>query len=181
MPQDWDEHASWVALLNDDDDTAPGDRATLVDRLAPAFAAHHRQGKEYIKHTLIPVVEHTIHLHDAIHDDIFPRRTRAIALLDSATLRFENAARRDMISAQTRSLDALFATLDDLVRQSDLLFHTFKTSMHEHVQHLRRCTDQMPVDAERLIASLDNKAKHLGAEDRAKAKENLLRGILEKY
>lgn len=39
----------------------------------------------------------------------------------------------------------------------------------------------MPVDAERLISSLDKKAKHLGAEDRAKAKENLLRGILEKY
>jgi hypothetical protein len=39
----------------------------------------------------------------------------------------------------------------------------------------------MPVDAERLRASLDKKAKHLGAEDHAKAKENLLRGILEKY
>ncbi|KAF8559662.1 hypothetical protein OG21DRAFT_1480408 [Imleria badia] len=195
MPDDdWDD---WIALLHDDDDTELVDKTRLVDRLGPPFAAHHRHGKDLVKHAFIPVVHHTRQLHDAIQDDIFPRRAHGLALLDEASLRVENAARRDMNAAETHALDALFSTLDDLVRQSDLLFQTFKTAMHEHgtpipvlrshltplppVQRLRRCTDQMPVDAERLIATLDKKARHLGAEDHAKAKENLLRGILEKY
>ncbi|KAG8217598.1 hypothetical protein J3R82DRAFT_5749 [Butyriboletus roseoflavus] len=98
---DWDEHTSWVALLDDEDDLTPVDRTSLVDRLGPVFAAHNRQGKEYIKHAFIPVLKHTKQLHDAIHNDIFPRRTHGLALFDDATLRFESAARRDMNAAQT--------------------------------------------------------------------------------
>ncbi|KAN0077201.1 hypothetical protein V8E55_011056 [Tylopilus felleus] len=186
MPDDIDWH-ELIALLDDDKNIDLVDRTTPVDRLGPAFAHHSRQGKDYVKHALIPVVQHTVQLHDAIHDDIFPRRSHGLALLRDATLQFDDAARRDMNAAQTvcddtkHSLDTLFATLDDLLRESNLLFQTFKTGMYDHVQRLRRCTDQMPVDAERLVASLDKKAKHLGAEDHAKAKENLLRGILEKY
>ncbi|KAG6376232.1 hypothetical protein JVT61DRAFT_2207 [Boletus reticuloceps] len=183
---DDDDYSDLLALL-DHDDTASIDRTAPIDRLGPAFAAHRRHGIDHIKHAFIPIVHHTKQLHDAIRDDIFPMRTLTLARLDEATLHFENAARRDMHAAQSayddskRALDALFSTLDDLVCQSDHLFQTFETSMLEHVQRLRHCADQMPVDAERLITSLDNKAKHLGAQDHAKAKENLLRGILEKY
>ncbi|KAG9318570.1 hypothetical protein JVU11DRAFT_662 [Chiua virens] len=183
---DWDEHTSWIALLHDDD-VSPVDRTSLVERLGPAFAAHNRQGKEYIRNTFIPVVQHTKQLHDAIRNDVFPRRTQGLARFDDATCRFENTARRDMDATEAvyeetkRSLDALFSSLDDLVRQNDTTLETFKTTMREHVERRRRCVDQISADAERLIASLDKKAKHLGAEDHAKAKENLLRGILEKY
>ncbi|KAH0830652.1 hypothetical protein J3R83DRAFT_2107 [Lanmaoa asiatica] len=98
---DWDERTSWIALLDDDDDLVPLDRTSLVDRLGPAFAAHHRQGKEYIKHAFIPVVQHTKQFHDAIHNDIFPRRTQGLAILDDATFRYEGATHRDMNATQT--------------------------------------------------------------------------------
>lgn len=84
-----------------DDDTTLVDRTALVDRLAPAFAAHHRTGKEFIRHAFIPVLHHTQQLHDAIHHDVFPRRAHGLTRLDHASLRFENAARRDMTAAQS--------------------------------------------------------------------------------
>lgn len=49
------------------------------------------------------------------------------------------------------------------------------------MRQLRQRAAELHDDVERLISILDKKARQLGAEDDAKAKEKLLRGILEKY
>ncbi|KAF9227824.1 hypothetical protein BS17DRAFT_877922 [Gyrodon lividus] len=174
----WDEETTLIALLDDHDHPGHDDKTAIVDRLAPAFAAYRQVGNGYIKQTLIPVIQRTKQVHDAIDADIFIRRLQGLALFDEKSRQFEDVARREY---DVKSLEALFVNLEDLTKESDTLFQEFKARMDKNVHHLRQCADQLPGDVERLISKLDKKAKHLGAEDHAKAKEKLLRGILEKY
>ncbi|KIJ69073.1 hypothetical protein HYDPIDRAFT_36167 [Hydnomerulius pinastri MD-312] len=183
----WDEETTLIALLDDHDEPGHDDKTSIVDRLGPAFAAHAQGGKEYIKQTLIPVIQRTRHVHDIIDEDITVRHLQGLSLFDKSSRRLEDAARREYDAVQTayaetkKSLEALFSSLQDLTNESDALFHEFKAAMEKHVQRMRQCAEQLPGDVERLISKLDKKAKHLGAEDHAKAKERLLRGILDKY
>lgn len=49
------------------------------------------------------------------------------------------------------------------------------------MQQLRQLAFELPGGLEDLVSTLEANAVHLAAEDHAKAKEKLLRGILEKY
>jgi hypothetical protein len=49
------------------------------------------------------------------------------------------------------------------------------------VQRLGGYSRSVPGDVEKLICGLDQTTKSVAAEDHAKAKEKLLRGILDRY
>jgi hypothetical protein len=49
------------------------------------------------------------------------------------------------------------------------------------VQRLGDYSKLVPGDVEKLICRLDQTARSVAAEDHAKAKEKLLRGILDRY
>ncbi|KIL00926.1 hypothetical protein PAXRUDRAFT_357778 [Paxillus rubicundulus Ve08.2h10] len=184
---DWDEETTLIALLDDHDHPGHDDKTTLVDRLGPAFAAHPQVRSGRIKQTYVPVIRRTKQVHDAIDQDIFVRRSQGFSVFDENSRHFEDTARREYDAVHItytdtkKSLEALFVDLENLIRGSDVLFQDFKAMMDKYVHHLRECADQAPGDVERLISKLDKKAKQLGAEDHAKAKERFLRGILEKY
>lgn len=71
--------------------------------------------------------------------------------------------------------------MEDLNIEKDVLFRSFKETLGGLVQQLQQLASELPSGLEDLISTLEKNAVHLGAEDHAKAKERLLRGILEKY
>ncbi|KAF9246435.1 hypothetical protein BU15DRAFT_70526 [Melanogaster broomeanus] len=174
----WDEETTLIALLDDHNQPGHEDKTIIVDRLGPAFASRRQAGNEHIKQTLIPVIQRTKQVHDIIDEDILIRRLQGLAVFDENARRLEDATRCEY---DAKSIDALFVNLEDLIKESDNIFQEYKARMDKYVNRLRQCADQVPGDVERMISKLDKKAKHLGAEDHAQAKEKLLRGILEKY
>ncbi|KAH7889573.1 hypothetical protein F5I97DRAFT_1845327 [Phlebopus sp. FC_14] len=184
---DWDEDSTLIALLEDHDEPESQNKTSVVDRLGPAFTAQRLELKEYTRQILIPVVQHTKHIHDIVEEDINVRLLQGMTLFDKSSRRLEDSARcecdkvRAVYGETKKSLEILLSEYGDLAKESDILFQDFKAALDRHVYSLRQCVGQVAGDVERLISKLDKKAKHLGAEDHAKAKEKLLRGILEKY
>ncbi|OAX42012.1 hypothetical protein K503DRAFT_767169 [Rhizopogon vinicolor AM-OR11-026] len=93
---DWDEHATLIALLDDEEERPDfNDGEAVVDRLKPAFATHGRAAKEQSKDILIPVITHVGDTHKRISHDMHPSLLRGVVLFDKQSRALEDAARRE--------------------------------------------------------------------------------------
>ncbi|KAG1756405.1 uncharacterized protein EDB91DRAFT_1092499 [Suillus paluster] len=204
---DWDEH-TLIALL-DDGEEAPDleDGAAIVNRLQPAFTAHGRDVKKRFRDTLIPVITRVGEAHKLFSHEIHPTLLRGAALFHNNSRALEDAARREhdqVVSTFARMKEALGGIslqLQDVCAESDQLFGEYEKVINRHgifswpfwivslttersfrvVQLLRDYAKTVPGDIERLISKRDKTHKSVAAEDHAKAKEKLLRGILDRY
>ncbi|KAG1826907.1 uncharacterized protein BJ212DRAFT_1309187 [Suillus subaureus] len=185
---DWDEHATLIALL-DDGEEAPefADGVAIVDRLSPVFLAHRREATEQFRETLVPVVTRVGEAHKSLSHDNNPTLLRGVALFDKSSRALEDATRREhdqVVRAFTRvkeTLENLSLQLQDVCAESDKLLNTYEKAIDELVQRLGGYSKSVPGDVEKLICKLDQTTKSVAAEDHAKAKEKLLRGILDRY
>ncbi|KAG0705092.1 hypothetical protein DFH29DRAFT_908793 [Suillus ampliporus] len=185
---DWDEHATLIALL-DDGEGAPDfdDGAAIVDLLQPAFTAHGRDAKERFRETLVPVITRVGEAHKLFSHEIHPTFFRGAALFQNSSRALEDAARREhdqvisTFSGMKDALEGLSFQFQDVCAESDELFDAYEKVINKHVQRVRDYAKSVPGDIERLISKLDKSHKSVAAEDHAKAKEKLLRGILDRY
>ncbi|KIM65369.1 hypothetical protein SCLCIDRAFT_113359 [Scleroderma citrinum Foug A] len=171
----WDDDATLMALLDDPEGLVDNDRTAVVDRLEPVFTSRHAQEKEYTKQVFLRAIQNTKHIHAAVEEDISIRFLQAVSLFDNKSRYAEEAGRRGQQGAST-SYDEAKAFLEGDDRIVRLL-----TYYSHSARELRQRAAELHDDVEQLISILDKKARQLGAEDDAKAKEKLLRGILEKY
>ncbi|OJA18779.1 hypothetical protein AZE42_01628 [Rhizopogon vesiculosus] len=185
---DWDEHATLVALLDDEEERPDfNDGEAVVDRLQPAFAAHFRAAKEQSKDMFIPGIAHVGGTHKRVAHDIYPLLLRGVVLFDKQSRALEDAARREQdqvvstYARTTAALQELSFQLQCICSKSDKLSDEYEKGTDERVQQLTDCARSVPGDIERLISKVDKKYKSVTAEDHAKAKEKLLRGILDRY
>ncbi|KAG2061587.1 hypothetical protein BDR06DRAFT_992977 [Suillus hirtellus] len=193
---DWDEHATLIALLDDGDyfvahhhlreeASESADGVAIIDRLSPAFLARRREATEQYRETLVPVVTRVGEAHKFLSHDNNPILLRGVALFDKNS-RLEDAARHehDQVRAFTRvkdTLQKLSLQLQDVCAESDKLLHSYEKAVNEYVQRLQGHSKSAPGDVEELICRLDQTTKSVAAGDHAKAREKLLRGILDRY
>ncbi|KAG2116612.1 uncharacterized protein F5147DRAFT_673672 [Suillus discolor] len=185
---DWDEHATLIALLDDGEEASEcADGAAIVDRLSPAFLAHRREATEQSRETLVPVVTRVGETHKFLSHDNNPTLLRGVALFDKSSGALEDAARREhdqVVRAFTRvkdTLQNLSLQLQDVCVESDKLLHSYEKGVNEYVQRLQSHSKSVPGDVEELVCRLDQTTKSVAAGDHAKAREKLLRGILDRY
>ncbi|KAG1814917.1 hypothetical protein EV424DRAFT_1413473 [Suillus variegatus] len=184
---DWDEHATLIALLDDGEEASESaDGAAIIDRLSPAFLARRREATEQYRETLVPVVTRVGEAHKFLSHDNNPTLLRGVALFDKNS-RLEDAARHEhdqVVRAFTRVKDTfqnLSLQLQDVCAESDKLLHSYEKAANEYVQQLQGHSKSAPGDVEELICRLDQTTKSVAAGDHAKAREKLLRGILDRY
>ncbi|KAI6022752.1 hypothetical protein EDC04DRAFT_312360 [Pisolithus marmoratus] len=203
---DWDDDTTLLALLDDPDDSGHDDSTSVIERLGSVFASRRAREKEYIKQVMLPAMQDVKHVYEVIDQDISIRFLEGVSLFDNKARHAEEVGRReqqeslaaytdtkagsllsnriltlDLASTRQKVLQALVADLDDLIAEKDALFRSFKETLGGLVHQLRQLVSGLPGGLEGLISTLEKNAAHLGAEDHAKAKERLLRGILEKY
>ncbi|KAL4067717.1 hypothetical protein J3A83DRAFT_4374059 [Scleroderma citrinum] len=187
----WDDDATLMALLDDPDELVDNDKTTIVDRLRPVFVSHRLREKEYIKQVFLQAIQNTKHVHTAIEEDISIRFLQAVSIFDNKSRHAEDAGRREQQGAfavydeikacYLKSLIELFYELQDLADEQEVQFRSLKEMIGSLVRELRQRAADLLDDVEGVISALDKKARQLSAEDDARAKEKLLRGILEKY
>ncbi|KAG2365711.1 hypothetical protein BDR07DRAFT_609535 [Suillus spraguei] len=185
---DWDEHATLIALL-DDGEEAPefADTVATVDRLSPTFIARRREVVERSRETFVLVVTRVGEVHKFLSDDNNPTLLRGVALFDKSSRAFEDAARREhdqvvrTFARVKETLEKLYLQSQDACAGSDMLLHSFEEVLNQYVQRLGCCSKLVLGDVEKLICGIDLKTKSIIAEDHARAKEKLLRGILDRY
>ncbi|KAG2157465.1 hypothetical protein DEU56DRAFT_764805 [Suillus clintonianus] len=185
---DWDEHATLIALL-DDGEEAPefADGVAIVDRLSPAFLAHRRDTTERFRDILLPVVTRVGEAHKYLSHNNNPTLFRGVALFDKSSRALEDAARREhdqVVRTFARVKDTvkgLSLQLQVVCAGSDKLLDDYEKAINEIVQRLGGYLRSVPGDGEKLICRIDKTHKSVTAEDNAKAKEKLLRGILDRY
>ncbi|KAL4077305.1 hypothetical protein V8B97DRAFT_1422031 [Scleroderma yunnanense] len=176
-----------MALLDDPDELVDNDKTTIVDRLRPVFVSHRLREKEYIKQVFLQAIQNTKHVHTAIEEDISIRFLQAVSIFDNKSRHAEDAGRREQQGAFAvydeikKSLIELFYELQDLADEQEVQFRSLKEMIGSLVRELRQRAADLLDDVEGVISALDKKARQLSAEDDARAKEKLLRGILEKY
>ncbi|KAG2041850.1 hypothetical protein BDR03DRAFT_913679 [Suillus americanus] len=184
---DWDEHATLIALLDDGEASEFADGVAIIDRLSPAFLTHRREATEQFRETLVPVVTRVGEAHKSLSHDNNPTLLRGVAIFDRSSKALEDAARREhdqVVRAFARvkeTLEIFSLQLQDVCAESDKLFDSYEKAINEHVQRLGDYSKSVPGDVEKLIYKLDQTTKSVAAEDHAKAKEKLLRGILDRY
>ncbi|KAG2349525.1 hypothetical protein BDR05DRAFT_1055180 [Suillus weaverae] len=184
----WDEHATLIALL-DDGEEAPefADGVAIVDRLSPVFLSHRREATEQFRETLVPVVTRVGEAHKFLSHDNNSTLLRGVALFDKSSRALEDAARREheqvvrTYAKVKETIEKISLQLQDVCAESDKLLDSYEKAVNEHVQRLRGYLTSVPSDIEELICRLDTTTKSVAAEDHAKAKEKLLRGILDRY
>ncbi|KAI6045526.1 hypothetical protein EDC04DRAFT_2137439 [Pisolithus marmoratus] len=183
----WDDDTTLLALLDDPDDSGHDDSTSVIERLGSVFASRRTREKEYIKQVMLPAMQDVKHVYEVIDQDISIRFLEGVSLFDNKARHAEEVGRREQqesLAAYTNTkkvFQALVADLDDLIAEKDALFRSFKETLGGLVQQLRQIVSELPGGLEDLISTLEKNAAHLGAEGHAKAKERLLRGILEKY
>ncbi|KAI6028488.1 hypothetical protein F5J12DRAFT_805705 [Pisolithus orientalis] len=183
----WDDDTTLLALLDDPNDSDHDDNASVMERLRSVFASRRTQEKEYIKQVILPAIQDVKHLYEVIDQDISIRFLEGVSIFDNKARHAEEVGRREQqqtlcaYNDTKKALRELFAELEDLNIEKDALFRSFKETLGGLVQQLQQLASELPSGLEDLISTLEKNAVHLGAEDHAKAKERLLRGILEKY
>ncbi|KAG1754385.1 hypothetical protein EDB19DRAFT_1666162 [Suillus lakei] len=188
VDSDWDEHATLIALLDDGEEVPEfADGVALVDRLSPAFLAHRRVATEQFRETLVPVITRVGEAHKLLSHDNNPTLLRGVSLFDKSSRILEDAARHEhdqVVRTYTRvkeTIKTLSLQLEDVCAESDKLLDSYEKAVNEYVQRLGAHLKSVPADVEKLICRLDKTTKSVAAEDHAKAKEKLLRGILDRY
>ncbi|KAG1789434.1 uncharacterized protein HD556DRAFT_784140 [Suillus plorans] len=184
---DWDEHATLIALLDDGEEASESaDGAAIIDRLSPAFLARRREATEQYRETLVPVVTRVGEAHKFLSHDNNPTLLRGAALFDKSS-RAEDFARHEhdqVVRAFTRAEDTLqnlSLQLQDVCAERDKLLHSYEKAVNEYVQRVQGHSKSALGDVEELICRLDQTTKSVAAGDHAKAREKLLRGILDRY
>ncbi|KAI6109718.1 hypothetical protein F5141DRAFT_1116354 [Pisolithus sp. B1] len=172
---DWGDDTTLLAFLDDPNDSEDDDSASVIERLGPVFASRRAREKEYIKRVMLPAMQDVKHVYEAIDQDISIRFLEGVSIFDNKARHAEEVGRRGKHSR------TLFTELDDLIAEKDVLFQSLKETLGGLVQQLRQLAFELPGGLEDLVSTLEANAVHLAAEDHAKAKEKLLRGILEKY
>ncbi|KAI6166926.1 hypothetical protein EDD17DRAFT_1542020 [Pisolithus thermaeus] len=184
---DWGDDTTLLAFLDDPNDSEDDDSASVIERLGPVFASRRAREKEYIKRVMLPAMQDVKHVYEAIDQDISIRFLEGVSIFDNKARHAEEVGRREQqeslaaYSDTKKALQALFTELDDLIAEKDVLFQSLKETLGGLVQQLRQLAFELPGSLEDLVSTLEANAVHLAAEDHAKAKEKLLRGILEKY
>ncbi|KAG1762497.1 hypothetical protein EDD22DRAFT_578183 [Suillus occidentalis] len=185
---DWDEHATLIALL-DDGEEAPkfADGVATVDRISPALLAHRREATGHFRKILVPVVTRVGEAHKSLSHDNNPTLLRGVALFDKSSRALEDAARREhdqVVRTFTRvkeTIGDLSRQLQDVCVESNKLLDSYERAVDEYVRQLGGCSTLVPEVVEKLICKHDQTIRSVAAEDHAKAKEKLLRGILDRY
>lgn len=184
---DWGDDTTLLAFLDGPDDSEDDDDASVIERLGSVFASRRAREKEHIKRVMLPAMQDVKHVYEIIDQDISIRFLEGVSVIDNKARHAEEVGRREQqetlaaYSDIKKALQALFTELDDLIAEKDALFQSLKETLGGLVQQLRRLASELPGGLEDLASTLETKAVHLAAEDHAKAKEKLLRGILEKY
>ncbi|KAJ8589167.1 hypothetical protein M405DRAFT_221222 [Rhizopogon salebrosus TDB-379] len=139
MDSDWDEHATLIALLDDEEEGPDfNNREAVVDRLQPVFAAHGRVAKDQFKDTLVPVIAHVGGTHKRISNETHPSLLRGVILFDKKSRVLEDAARREQdqvvstYARVTEALQELSFQLQGVCTESDKLFEHYEMAINEH-------------------------------------------------
>ncbi|KAG2158488.1 uncharacterized protein EDB93DRAFT_1121662 [Suillus bovinus] len=185
---DWDEHATLIALLHDGEEASGcADGMAIIDRLSSTFLSRHREAIEQFRETIVPVLTRVGEAHKVFSHGNNSTLLRGAALFDKSSRTDEDAARHEhdqvvrAFDRVTDTLQNLSLQLQDVCAESDKLLDSHERAVNEHVQRLQRYWKSVPGDVEKLICRLDQTTKSVAAEDHAKAKEKLLRGILDRY
>ncbi|KAH7926658.1 hypothetical protein BV22DRAFT_1045929 [Leucogyrophana mollusca] len=193
LQPDWDEEATLIALILDEEEEArTDDKASVVDRLRPAFEAQDRKAKQDIKDIILPVINSVKHAHSLVTQKIDPALLDGLDIFDRNSKMLEDYARREFdevtaaymktkASSYQGELEVLFTQMDETFTEGDQVFKKFEDAVNPLVQRIRTCANSTPGDMERTISNGDKEIKALGTENKEKIKEKLLRSILEQY
>ncbi|KAI0797551.1 hypothetical protein C8Q75DRAFT_887046 [Abortiporus biennis] len=180
MDLDFDEESTLTAMLQDDisEDDQTEHLVALADQLKAPMTAEAQKLKEYMRDTIVPVIQQVRNVHDTLEDEADMAFGAGILAFDEVCKEVESTAvfHEQELQDAYRQLQ-----LGDAYTRREQLWVAFEANLEHCAAEGREAIETLPGEVEDTITRLEKKSKDMEKKGNTMAsRSKMLKGLLEK-